>query len=323
MLLCNAIAAALATASPGAVVATGPITCPAIVRVVNRSYGGVTLDATGATFAEGMALANVSGLTIRGGTFGTAERDTAARYAVTITGAADVSVAGASFIAGPSGDRGGLQFRNSIRVTARDNTFTGHRTGLSLYELTDFLAARNRFTAATSDGINSVGNQRGIIAANSCFWTVRVGLAHPDCIQLWSLPDKPLQSDVWVVNNSAVGMMQGILSSDPKLGSGRRLFFHGNYVAVTFSHTVTCGACVESVATDNVLASYPGSLFGIGRLKGFEHASNVTARNVMRDGTVQLPARVWWLGTVPIAGTVGSAFDDRSHAPEPVAVEVK
>ena len=316
MIVCTAIAAALLAASPGATVATGPVVCPARLSLAKMALPGVTLDATGAAFPEGVAVTSVAGLHIQGGTYGTRGADTVARYAVAASAVTDFSLSNATVLAGPGGDRGGVQIRASSRVTVRDNLFIGHRTGLSLYEVTDFLAARNRFREATSDGINSVGNQRGIISANDCHWTVRVGNAHPDCIQLWSIPLKPLQADIWVVNNRATGMMQGILSSDPKTGSGTRLHFHGNYMAVVFSHTITCGACTDSVATDNVLASYPGSLFGIGKMKG---AFVLAERNVMRDGVAALPARVWWLGVPDLHGRVGSAFDRRAF--NPVAVE--
>jgi hypothetical protein len=180
------------------------------------------------------------------------------------------------------------------------------------------LATRNTFRKATSDGVNVVGSHRGIISVNSCFWTVRVGNAHPDCLQFWSLAGKPTQSDLYILNNSAIGMMQGGLSSDPKTepGSGIRLYWRGNYMAVTFSHTITCGLCRDSVATDNVLSSYPGAFFGDlgGSLKGFEPArGNTEARNVRYNGKVTLPARVWWWGTVPISP--GSVYDDRSYMP--------
>lgn len=316
MIACTAIAAALLAASPGATVVTGPVTCPARIVINKATLPGVTLDATGATFLDGVTVSASSGLRLHGGTYGTPAKDTSVTYAIQASGVTDFSVSNATFLAGPGGNRGGVQIRNGQRVTVRDSRFVGHRTGLMGYEVTDALFVRNVFREATSDGINMVGSHRFIIADNDCFWERRIGNAHPDGIQLWSLAGKPVQSDGWILNNRIVGMMQGILSSDPKTepGSGTRLHFHGNYTAVVFSHTITGGLLTDSTATDNVLASYPGSLFGIGKLKGFEASrGNTVARNVMRDGTVTLPARVWWWGAVPIAP--GSVFDDRSYMP--------
>jgi hypothetical protein len=316
MIACAAIAAALLTGS----VTTGNIVCPdrVLIRNLPARSTGVTLTAVGATFADGITVLNSHGLTIIGGTYGTPAKDTSVTYAIQASGVTDFSIANARFYAGPGGNRGGVQIRNGVRVTVRDSYFEGHRTGLMGYEVTDALFARNTFRKATSDGINMVGSHRFIIAGNDFFWSTRVGSAHPDGIQLWSLKDKPTQSDGWIVNNKMVGMMQGILSSDPKTepGSGIRLHFHGNYAAVIFSHTITGGLLRDSVATDNVLSSYPGAFFGDlgGSLKGFEASrGNTQARNVRYNGKVTLPPRVYWWGDIPIAGKVGSQFDSRSH----------
>lgn len=315
MISCAAIAIALLSPPTSGYVTTGPVVCD--TRIVIRNVTKpVVLNAAGATFKDGITVLNASGLTIKGGTYGTPEKDTSVTYAVQASGVTDFSIAEAKFFAGPGGNRGGVQIRNGVRVTVRDSYFEGHRTGLMFYEAADLLAARNVFRKATSDGINVVSSHRGIISENNCFWTVRVGNAHPDCLQFWSLKDKPTQSDLYILNNVAIGMMQGGLSSDPKTepGSGIRLYWHGNYMAVTFSHTITCGLCRDSVATDNVLSSYPGAFFGDlgGSLKGFEVSrGNYAVRNVRYNGKVTLPPRIRWNGVVPLAGKVGSQFDSR------------
>ncbi|WP_156257039.1 right-handed parallel beta-helix repeat-containing protein [Sandarakinorhabdus oryzae] len=317
MIPCPLIAVALATAAPGSTVATGAITCPDRISISDRDYGGVTLDASGATFLEGAGIRDVKGLTIKGGTWGRTDRGTIVPHTIRADNVEDFSLANATVVGNGDEKGNGVSIRAFKRATVRDSYFSGHQQAIAFYGGEDLLATRNVIEKATSDGINLADNQRGIVSANSCAWYERSGRQHPDCIQLWSGKGKPLQADIWVINNKATGVMQGILSSDPKTGSGRRLHFHGNYMAVTFSHTITCGACVESVATDNVLASYPGTLYGIGKLKGFEDPSNVTARNEMRDGTKKLPPRVWWRGVPDVDGQVGSRFDNRSFAPRP------
>lgn len=315
MIPCMLIAAALAIAGPGETVTIGAARCDAQLVLKDRDYRGVTLDATGAQFPEGAMIRNVQGLTIKGGTWGRTDTDTAALHVIRAYGVTDFSIHNATVLGNGNLKGGGIKIQSdSSRVTVRDNRLDGHMLAIGVSNSTDVLITRNHITRSTSDGINSVGNQNAIIAANLCREFNRIPPAHADCIQLWSQKDKPLQSDIYVLNNAAIGDMQGILSSDPKTGSGRRLFFHGNYMAVTRSHTITCGACVESVATDNVLASYPGSLWGIGKLKGFEHPSNQTARNVMRDGVKSLPPRIWSDLVPPIANRVGSRFDDRSFS---------
>lgn len=315
MISCPLIAAALATASPGSAVVTGPVTCRDPLVLTDRDYRGVTLDAAGATFLEGAFIDRVKGLTITGGTWGRDDRGTVAAHTIRADNVEDFSIAKVRVLGNGDLLGNGVSIRSFKRATVRDSYFAGHQQAIAMYFGQDLLVTRNVIEAATSDGINLVDNQSGIVSANSCAWYVRTGNAHPDCIQLWSVKGRPLQADIWIINNKATGVMQGILSSDPKTGSGRRLHFHGNYMAVTFSHTITCGACIESVATDNVLASYPGTLFGIGKLKGFEDSSNIVARNVMRDGTGTLPPRIWWRGVPDVGGQVGSRFDDRSYKP--------
>ena len=313
---CALIPILLAMASPGSTVATGKITCDETLLLKDQDYRGVTLDASLATFIEGALIRNVRGLHIKGGTWGRTDVDTKLLHVIRADTVSDFSISNATVLGNGNLKGGGISIQsNSARVTVRDNRLHGHMLGIGIRASTDLLVVRNEITGSSSDGINIVGNTNGIVAANLCHQFAKVPPAHPDCIQLWSIKDQPLQSDIYVLNNAAIGEMQGILSSDPKTGSGRRLFFHGNYLAVTYSHTITCGACVESVATDNVLASYPGSKFGIGKLKGFEHPSNVTARNVMRDGVKSLPDRIWSEIVPPIAGQVGSRFDTRSFAP--------
>lgn len=323
MIACTAIAAALLTGS----VTTGPITCPdrIVIRdVQSRTSGAHVLDATGATFVEGVTVANAHGLTIKAGTYGTEARDTKERSAVQIINSADVSMAGPTVLGAPpilgetgallQGDRNGIQARGSTRVTIRNGSFKRFRTGLSFYEVTDSIAHQNNFREGVSDGINIVGSHRVVASQNDCRWLVRVGKNHPDCIQLWSIKDKPLQTDIWVVNNNAEGNMQAYLSSDPKTGSGVRLHFYGNRAWVIFAHTVTCGLCRDSVAKFNVLSSHPGTLFGIGRLKGFEpERGNIASDNPMIDGTKTPPARLWWSGVIPFE--YGSRFDQVAIMP--------
>lgn len=315
MISCTAIAAALLAASPGATVSTGVITCPTRIIIRNVTREGVTLDATGASFPEGLAMSGTSGVRIHGGTYGSATRDTAAGYAIEIGGGADNSVSGATVLARFGSERGGIRCRATVRCTIRDNALSGHSTGISIYEATDFLVARNTLHPR-KDGMNIAGSYRGIVASNTIHTAKRWGSDHPDGIQLWSLAGKPLQSDMWLVNNSVTGDTQGIYSTDPKTGSAERLHLHGNYVAVTFSHTISCSLCRDSGATDNVLSSYPGAYFGDmgGRLKGFDPArGNTVARNVIANGKVTLPPRVWWTGSIPISP--GSRFDSRLWKP--------
>lgn len=109
MIACASIAAALLTGS----VTTGPITCPdrvVIRNVQSRTSGARVLDATGATFVEGVTILNSAGLTIKAGTYGTEARDTKERAAVQILNSADVSMVAPTVLGAPPilGETGAL-----------------------------------------------------------------------------------------------------------------------------------------------------------------------------------------------------------------------
>ncbi len=315
MIACAAIATALLTGN----VTTGPITCPerVIIRNIPARHTATVLDATGATFLEGITIAASNGLHVEGGTYGTLERDTRERWAVQISGGADISMNGPTVLGGPAtlgvtgafltGDRGGLQVRGATRVTIRAGKFRRFRTQLTFDGATDSLAHGNDFGEASSDGLNIIGSHRIVASENYCHWYVRLGNAHPDCIQGWSLRTGPVMTQIYLINNNAEGNMQANLFGNIGGGSVDGFFAYGNRAWVMFSHTISCGGCINSVVKYNILASYPGTLFGIGKIKGLEHASNVVADNPMVDGTKEPPPSIRWNGVIPFA--VGSRFE--------------
>lgn len=312
------LVARIRAAKPGDTVVTGPVVIPDRLRLSKISLGGVTLDATGALFLEGASFQAVHGLKVWAGAWGTVDRDTSLRSAIEVANSEDFSVAGGLFNAGPGGDRNGVKFASCRRVTARDNLFFGHRQGIGVQGCEDILVTRNTFRRMVSDGINLIDNQRGIVSENDCEWHVRFGKSHPDGIQMWtSRVEGARQSDLFFLNNRAVGNMQAFLSGKlHPTGVTERLHFHGNMFWPMFSHTITVTEAKNCVVTHNVLASHPGALHGPnpGKIKGFEDPSNVVRDNVMWNGTVNPPPRIWWMGDVgPSVLDVGSQFDDRRY----------
>ncbi|WP_310474113.1 hypothetical protein [Sandarakinorhabdus sp.] len=320
---CATIAQDLVASAAGGVVTTGPITCPARIVINKAVLPGVTLDATGAAFPEGVTIANSSGLHIEGGTYGTLEKDTRERQAIQISGSSHVIISGAKLLGLPltlgatgawlTGDRGGIYARNSTWITVRDSECRRFRVCVTFYETTDSLAHNNKARESNSDGFNVVGSHRIVLSENDCRWYERANNVHPDCIQGWSLRTGPVMTQIWLVNNNAEGVMQANLFGNIGGGSVDGLFAFGNRAWVTFSHTISCGGCANSVVKYNILASHPGVLFGIGKIKGFEGTGNVISDNPMVDGTKEPPPRIWWYGTIPLE--VGSRFDTKPWRP--------
>lgn len=281
------------------------------LRIAKRDFGGVTVDASGATLREGLFLQGVHNLNIIGGTFGRTDVDTRDWGTLRIDNSSHISVSNAMVVGNGNLKGAGIRIAASDFVTVRDNDLSGHFGSIILLSSSNSLIARNRITNAASDGINVVDSHRSIVSANTCNWSVRVGSAHPDCIQFWSIAGRPLVSDIFVLNNMAVGTMQAFFG-----GPGTRLTFAGNYAAVNFTHTISCGSCTESVFFDNVLANYYDAVRGPGSLKIGNSPTNTASNNLYYDlrGRTDgwMPEPTWTSFVPDIAGLVGSKWDNRS-----------
>ena len=312
--------AVLKTLKPGDTLQlTGTFETP--VRIGRRDFGGVTLNATGALLREGLIMQAVHNLNIVGGTFGRTDADTRDWGTLRIDNSSNISVSRTTVIGNGNLRGTGIRVSGSEFITIRDNKLSGHLGSIMLASSKNSLITRNNMVQASSDGIQVVDSNRVIVASNSCSNFTPGPGAHPDCIQLWSVSGRPLQSDIFILNNSAIGTMQAFLSSDPKTGSGTRLTFGGNYAAVTYTHTVTCGNCTYSSFFDNVLSNLPQAIHGPGSLKiGTKNLgtspTNIIGTNLRYDlrGRTDgwMPAPTWTRFVPDIAGMVGSRWDDRS-----------
>jgi hypothetical protein len=202
-----------------------------------------------------------------------------------------------------------------------------------LLTVTDSLVTRNRWVDGGEDGMKLVDSQRVIVSHNSCTGFAPLPGYHPDCIQMWSAPDKPLQSDIYLLNNYALGPQQAFASFDPSSLSGTRINFIGNYAATLSPHSISCFGCTDSLFLDNVLITLPEARWlAPFRVTG-SGTGNVYAGNQQLDLRGQfdaaLQAPVWSSFTPSIAGLVGSQWDLRDHgllpqsfaasAPEPAS----
>ncbi len=310
------INSALAKLRPGdRLVLQGEFTSRLFFR--DRDFGNVTVDGSQAVLHQGIRLRNVQNININNITVSRPGVRTTEIFSVLIESSRHVSVANAT-IHGPNGTSGtGLRAINSRYITVRDSLFQGMLDGLNLAASPDSLIAHNRFVGGGADGIKLWDNQRVIVSGNSCTNFVVVAGAHPDCIQLWSLAGRPLQSDIFVLNNSAIGDQQAFASFDPKSGSGDRLTFAGNYAITTTAHGVSCYGCSNSLFQDNVISSMPNSPWRA-QLLTPGGTNNVFINNQIfdlrgRQGPLEslLPARVWSALVPSIAGLVGSQHDNQ------------
>lgn len=289
---------------------------PNRVSFTNRDFAGVRVDASRATLPEGMRLQNVQNIAFHGGTWGRTDAETIDWLAVRVTNSSHVSFEQVTVVGTPNNRGGGILTTQSQFVTIRDSLFMGHTTGVAMHGSSDILITGNDFRGNSSDGIQMVNSRRAILSENHCTDVIMFPGAHADCIQLWSTAGNPLQSDIYLLNNSAIGDMQGFASFDPKNGSGTRITFAGNLAAVTHVHALACYGCSDSLFVDNVLSSLPSSRWGVA-LSTPDGINNVLSNNQLFDlrgrPEAPLPNQIWSFLEPTIAGLVGSIHSSRSY----------
>lgn len=111
---------------------------------------------------------------------------------------------------------------NSVRLEGAK--LTRARTGLNVLRSADVHIRGNSFQGLRSDGMNIVGSRSVMIENNVCSGTLPIPSVydakgklvkdgdHPDCVQLWSLPNYHTQ-DIVIRNNRAEGNTQGFWSN--------------------------------------------------------------------------------------------------------------
>lgn len=234
------------------------------VNLQNRTFATrVTLDATDAVFADSLTIRNVHGLYVVRGTFGSQTAYMRTMQTVTVTGSSKIKFHGNTFIGtgtiGTKNADSGMLITGSGQVQVSAANFSNLRSGLGVSSSTDLKLSANNFFRMTSDGIQIADSHRVLATANMCSGGIPSPFAHPDCIQLWSGLGQPVQSDITLLRNVALGVTQGFVSFTPNWGGGLRISMIGNIVSTSFPQGIACYNCVDSIFTDNVLTTLPGA----------------------------------------------------------------
>lgn len=317
------VTAVLNSVQPGDTIRMeGEFTTGILIR--DRDFGGVIIDASNAVIRNVFRLQRSHNITVLGGQWYTPGTGDAIRIEQSShISFADITVFG-------NGNRLGAGVRaiDSSFVTLRDGHYEGLRNGAILLSTNDSISVRNHFSNGGEDGMKIIDSQRVILAHNSCTGFEPLPGYHPDCLQLWSLPGRPLQSDIYLLNNLAIGPQQSFVSFTPVELSGTRLSFVGNYAATTSGHTITCTGCTDSHIADNMLVVLPDAPWRALLKVNQTDPSNIVENNAYFDlrgqHGVALPEPVFSDFVPSIAGLVGNRWDDRSFglavaasAPEP------
>lgn len=164
---------------------------------------------------------------------------------------------------------------NARRIEIAGVTMTGGHTGVLVTRGSEDIVLRgNIFTGLQSDGINVATAKRVSMIGNTCVdfrpippvWAdgklVKDG-THPDCIMLWSEAGKEPTSDILILGNRALGLMQGITTFyHPSLGRPKveRVRVWNNTVAIRgFWHGIYFMDTPGADLRFNTVATLPNS----------------------------------------------------------------
>lgn len=228
------------------------------LQLRDRSFStAINIDARKAVFNDSLLLKNVSGVNFIYGTFGSTTGTTRYGQAVVINGGSNINFNGSKFVGNGGGM--GLTFTNTDDVNVTRSTFTSLSRGLAFTGVTNGLMKGNKFINSSSDGAAIVDSHFVTATRNSCSGTAPSTGAHPDCIQLWSIAGNPVQSDITLSYNTAIGTTQGFTSFTPQNGGGLRITMISNIVSVNYPQAIACYGCVDSLFANNVVRTLPGA----------------------------------------------------------------
>ena len=154
----------------------------------------------------------------------------------------------------------------------------------------------------SSDGINIAGSHNVTATGNSCSGTVISAGAHPDCIQMWSIAGRPVQSDITLSKNIINGPTQGLTSFTEANGGGLRISIIDNIIATSYPQGIACYGCVDSIITGNILTTLAGARWRTS-INVFNGRNNIVANNSVG---AKPPGKVFHLGTADLSQSIVS-----------------
>lgn len=251
----NLKAAFLAANSGDTIIVTGVV---AGASLLDRSFTKtVTIDATNASFTDTLMVMNVDRLKIVGGTFGSTTADMRTGRAVGVYDSSFVTLTAPTVIGNGNGH--GISVVRSADVVVSKGDFSNLRLGLGISSSERVRATSGRFTGMTSDGMNIADSHNVTANFNRCSGNNPSVGAHTDCIQLWSVKGRAVQSDITLSKNIVEGPTQGLTSFNPDDGGGLRITMTDNRITTSKPQGIACYNCVDSLFSGNVLTTLPGS----------------------------------------------------------------
>jgi parallel beta-helix repeat protein len=150
----------------------------------------------------------------------------------------------------------------SSGITVDSVHISDYRVGIVFDRITGGAVTGNWLSGMASDGIDFSASRGITIAHNACSDFTPAAGAHPDCIQLWSVPGDTPTADMTITANSAVGTMQGIslfngLKDGVDQGGFDRVSITGNTVLITYGDGISVDDCRGCTVRNNSVGSLP------------------------------------------------------------------
>jgi hypothetical protein len=216
------------------------------------------IDATDAQFLDSVSFRNVTGIQMQGGVFGNPHGTTRQNRAIVFFGGSDIHVDRVKAVG--SGTGGGIAMVGVTNGSVSNSTFTNLNVGIGIGPMSrEIRVLNNLFDRATSDGIDIFGSHGVVASYNHCRDTRPAPGAHPDCVQMWSVKGNPVQSDIELSFNTAVGATQGLTSFNADNGGLLRARIVNNRVDVSYPQGIACYACRDSDIRNNDVTTSPGA----------------------------------------------------------------
>lgn len=257
---------------------TGTIATPANVQaVIGAAKPGDTIKLAAGAYPR---------IVIKGKTFAppiTLDPSAANMTQLTIDSSSGINVLGG----GVSGAKGvsylgyGFYVLNSSHVTLRAPKISNGVRGIVIDRSTYIDVLDPLMTGLSVDGINIVASQYVNITNASCQGFV-TGLAHPDCVQMWSVAGQKPVAYVKIIGTKMDSKnTQGVTGFDHAgQGGFDYIVIQGSDILTSYPNAIAINNCRNCVVTDNVARTMPGSKY-----KASIRASGpnmVLARNVVK-----------------------------------------
>jgi len=237
--------AALARAKAGETIRLAPGDFGDVIIAGRKFASQVRIDASNARFTS-LIIRGVAGVTIIGGT-----------------------------VVAPRESNFSVLIDNSSDLQLSHMAIAGGRIAVTVIRSHDIAISDNDFQGTRSDGVNVSMSQKVRIQRNLCAKFLPIPAVydgkgklvkdgdHPDCVQIWSVPDHPPTSDVVVTDNVAEGYMQGVFITNPAIGPEQppfeRVEVRNNKLRLAMFNGIVIYNVRDAIVRDNLVEPMPGA----------------------------------------------------------------